>query len=137
MKILKHSLVEDNNLKPDIFYQPQISNMESGDAFCVISTANENGTKVYKLIILQITVAKKHIIKINGLQHIMAAYPEEIRTNMVEKVFVFITPKNGNLNSFQSYVNRDGKTPKMNIPQDISEFKQYVMKYELAFEIRE
>ena len=122
-------LVDAKDLKPNIFYQPRISNLESGDAFCVISTAAENNATAYKLIILQITVAEKHSVKIKGLQNIIAAYSEEIQANIIEKLLVFVTPHHGKLNSCQAYVNRDGKTPKKVISPHVSEFKQYVTKY--------
>ena len=125
------------DLKPDIFYQPRNSNMESGDAFCMISTVTDNGRTAYKLIILQITVAEKHDVKINGLKEIIAAYPDEIATNIIEKSLVFVTPKYGKLNSFQKYVNRGGESPKRNIPKDIAEFKQYVTEYFVVLESRE
>ena len=136
MEHLDRFFVDKKDLKPDIFYQPRISNLESGDAFCMIAVT-ENGRIAYKLIILQITVAEKHAVKINGLQKIIAAYPDEIATNIIEKALVFVTPKCGKLNSFQSYVNRDGKSPKQNIPKDIAEFKQYVVEYFFVLESRE
>jgi hypothetical protein len=59
---------ETERLNSDILYQPRISNLESGDAFCVISDPSD-GTSLM-LIVLQITVSKVHKVKSNGLNEI-------------------------------------------------------------------
>ena len=94
----------DRNLSPGVLYQPRIANLESGDCFCVIDW--EEG---YMLVVLQMTVGAVHPIKVNGLRDIVLAYPMQIRSELVSKVLVFVTPTDGALDGQQPYHTQDGK----------------------------
>ena len=59
-KILTRNWKEEHNLQSDILYYPNVSNMDSRNAFCVVSI-----TGVTVLIILQITIATIHPMKAN------------------------------------------------------------------------
>ncbi len=74
----------------------QISNLESGDAFCVLpSGVGQDGLPLFLLMVLQITVRENHHVKVNGLHDIILAYPEFIQQIMMKKLLVFVTPLYG------------------------------------------
>jgi predicted phosphatase len=104
--------------------------MQSGDAFCVISINRSNITD-YILIVLQITVAESHPIKVKGLQDILSAYPDEIRKKITKKELVFVTTNFGKLKSLQRYVGVNGKAYQVPLPTEIKEFRQSVAEYNI------
>jgi hypothetical protein len=104
---------------------PQICNLESGDAFCLL----ELSTDRFTLIVLQVTVGKKHPIKANGLKHIVEAFP--LRTRIVRKAIVFVTPAEGELCTVQHIVSQDNKISSR-IPEEASNFEQWVYRHKIA-----
>ena len=130
MELLNKTFVEEKNLKPDVFYHSRSTNLQSGDAFCAISVNGSNVTE-YLLIIIQITVAESHPIKVKGLSDILSAYPDEIRKKITKKALVFLTAKYGKLNSFQQYTTARGDAYKAELPKEIEEFRQYVTEYNM------
>jgi hypothetical protein len=84
---------ESEKLQPDILYQLKISNLESEDTFCMLSTAvSQDGQPVFLLVGLQISAGENYPVKVNGLHDIILAYPE------VMKLLVFVTPLDEKLN---------------------------------------
>jgi hypothetical protein len=115
----------DGNLSPGVLYQPRIANLESGDCFCVIDW--EEG---YMLVVLQMTVGAVHPIKVNGLRDIVLAYPMQIRSELVSKVLVFVTPTDGALDGQQPYHTQDGKVPQR-FPIEVEGFVQHKCEYKI------
>ena len=130
MERLNSTFVREKNLKPNIFYHPRSANLQSGDAFCAISVNGSNITE-YMLIVLQITVAESHPIKVKGLQDILSAYPDEIRKKITKKELVFVTTNYRKLKSLQRYVSVNGKAYQGPLPTDIKEFRQSVAEYNI------
>lgn len=93
-------------LSTNMLYRPRISNLESGDAFCVISN---NDTSQLMLIVLQITVGSKHPVKVNGLVQILRSFAPEIRSRITSKILLFVTDKHGILNCTHPLHNQDDK----------------------------
>jgi hypothetical protein len=120
---------ESKKLQPDILYQPKISNLESGDAFCVLSSGLDNyGQPVFLLVVLQITVGENHPVKVNGLHDIILAYPELIQLRIFKKLLVFVTPLDGKLNSIQSLHTQQNKVAQV-IPNLVKGFEQCVCRH--------
>jgi hypothetical protein len=86
------------NLRENVLYLPTIENLESGDAFCVKEL---NG--VSTLIVLQITIADKHPVKMNGLDKINKCFVNAGVT-ITDKILIFVTPVNGKLTSKQNLI---------------------------------
>ena len=86
-----------DQLQPNKLYQPRISNLESGNAFCLLPI--DGG--LYDLIVLQITVGESHPVEANGLNKIVSAFPEELRMRMHNKFLMFVNPVDGKLNKPQ------------------------------------
>jgi hypothetical protein len=129
MEFLNNTFVEDKNLKPDVFYQPVSTNLESGDAFCVISVNDERNITTYHMIIVQITVAESHPIKVKGLSDIVSAYPEDIQNKITKKALVFLTANHGKLKSVQQYTTKRGGAYNGNLPKEIKGIRQYKAEY--------
>lgn len=120
----------DNELKkllPGVLYQPKISNLESGDAFCLVPYERDQDI-FYLLVVLQFTVGEKHPIKINGLNDIVLAFPESLRKRIVDKLFVFVTPPEGKLNKVQPLHTQNNKVAE-NIPLLVQGFIQCVYRH--------
>ncbi len=118
-------------LQVNICYQPKISNLESGNSFCVVPWGTGvDQQPVYALAVLQMTVGETHPVKVNGLHDILLAYPEEIQKRIVEKMLIFVTPLDGKLNSVQPLHTQDNKVAD-SIPQLVKGFKQYVCRIKL------
>ena len=130
MELLNSTFVTEKNLKPNIFYHPRSTNLQSGDAFCAISINGSNITE-YILIVLQITVAESHPIKVKGLQDILSAYPDEIRKKITKKELVFVTTNFRKMKSLQRYVGANGKAYQSPLPTEIKEFRQSVAEYNI------
>ena len=113
------------NLPVKKFIIPCFTNMESVDAFYVVWSDVLQG---YVLVLLQITVAKFHNVKISGIVDIISAFPEDVRNNIKDKALVFVIPHNGELNKEQKYATKNNKVA-IRIPQPVMEFKQYVYQH--------
>ena len=98
MKSLDYNWRDLKNLEEGFLYQPMISNLESGNAFCLVR--HEEG--LLTLVILQVTVGEKHPVKANGLKEIVRAFPESTRSLIARKVIIFVTPLDGKLNTVQA-----------------------------------
>ena len=114
-------------LLPNNLYQPKISNLESGDAFCVIPWGEQDLQPLFCVVILQMTVGENHPVKVNGLHDIILAYPDEIQNWIVEKLLVFITPVDGKLSTVQPYHTQEGKVAER-IPNLARGFRQCVCR---------
>jgi hypothetical protein len=115
---------ESKRLQPNILYQPKISNLESGDAFCLLPFGRaDDGQPVFQLVVLQITVGENHPVKVNGLHDIILAYPEFIQHKIIKKLLVFLTPSDGKLNSIQPLHTKQNKVAQA-IPNLVKGFEQ-------------
>lgn len=111
-------------LEANCLYQPRITNLESADAFCVISEGEGPAT----LIVLQVTVGKTHPIKVNGLKKIVRAYPLTIQRALGKTLLVFVIPVNGALQGPQP-LHTKGGTVAVSVPSEAQGFQQYVVEY--------
>jgi hypothetical protein len=122
---LAHNWKHHRDLHSNVLYQPLISNLESGDAFCLIHLNDS-----YMLIVLQITVGEKHPVKVNGLKDIYQAFPVEITERIERKVILFVTPLDGKLCTWQPLHNQDDKViAPAYIPYDARNFEQWVYRH--------
>jgi hypothetical protein len=123
---------ETKKLQPNALYQPKISNLESGDAFCVLQCPGApDGSPQYALIVLQITVGSVHPVKMNGLHDIVLSYPSAIQDMMIKKLLVFVTPPDGKLNSIQKLITKDGKDA-LHVPPAVQGFEQCVYRHKIC-----
>ena len=79
----------------NVFYVPNRSNFESGDAFFIEGTKEES-----ELYILQLTVEKTHQIKAKGLLRIVKFFKDvgyKIDSNCMKMSLVFVTPAKDNV----------------------------------------
>lgn len=115
-------------LQPNVLYQPKISNLESGDAFCVLPL-DQGGLQ---LIILQITISERHPIKVGGLCDIIAAFPQEVQEQVCAKLLVFVTPIDGKLASAQPFCSRQNKVIDSDkLPPSAHGFEQFVYRHSI------
>ena len=125
-QILHRSWKEEHNLVPAVLYQPAVSNMEAGHAFCVLLV---NGETI--LIVLKVTVKEMHPIKADGLTRIYHAFTESIRKQINRKMIIFVTPVAGKLRTKQ-HIYTQGTTPfnrDQDIPAEAENFEQWVCRY--------
>jgi hypothetical protein len=94
----------DSQLLPDHFYRPRTANLESGNAFCLVSlpTKEENG-ETSSICTRSRSVYRRRESSIpskwmNGLRTIVAAFSNFTGTT-TKRVFVLVTPFDGKLNS--------------------------------------
>ena len=114
-----------DNLVSNVLYQPQVSNLEAGDAFCLIEQAD--GT--YILIVLQITIAERHPVKANGLKVIVNAYPEQMKANITRKIILFVIPVDGELRSCQPLHTQNNRVIEdANLPPEAKKFEQWAYR---------
>lgn len=76
---------------------PRISNPESGVAFFM----EYYGSDKFWLVVLQITVAESHPVKVKELVNIINSFPGNVGQNITEKLLVFVTHKSGALKNVQ------------------------------------
>jgi hypothetical protein len=109
-----------NQLKAGVLYLPTFGNLESGDAFCVMELNH-----ISTLIVLQVTIAEAHPIKMKSLQTISKCFDADVKIE--DKILIFITPENGTLNSKQNLHTSDSKVVKNilknNIPFSKNQYK--------------
>ena len=126
MKSLDYNWKDLKNLEEGFLYQPRISNLESGDAFCLVR--HDDG--LLTLVILQVTVGEKHPVKANGLKEIVRAFPEPTRSLIARKVIIFVTPLDGKLNTVQALHSQKRKVlSASNIPREVRDFEQWVYRH--------
>eukprot|EP00349_Pseudokeronopsis_sp_Brazil_P005188 CAMPEP_0202968314 /NCGR_PEP_ID=MMETSP1396-20130829/13571_1 /ASSEMBLY_ACC=CAM_ASM_000872 /TAXON_ID= /ORGANISM="Pseudokeronopsis sp., Strain Brazil" /LENGTH=299 /DNA_ID=CAMNT_0049694489 /DNA_START=464 /DNA_END=1360 /DNA_ORIENTATION=- len=109
----------EDRLNPGYLYKPRTSNLESGDCFCVVE---HNGG--YWLLVLQMTVASTHPVKVNGLKEIVLAYSLEVQYALTRKLIVFVIPQNGELRTLQPLHTQTGKVAEV-IPAQVEGFEQF------------
>jgi hypothetical protein len=124
LKKLPRNWASSGVLLPDKLYQPRISNLESGDAFCLLSLVDH----CYHLVILQITVAETHSVKSNGLVKILRAYSNNY--NITKLSLVFVTPLYSELAKIQKITNQKGNKAK-GLPSGLKDLRQYKLEYML------
>ena len=95
-EILPYNWKEEHNLLSGVLYQPTVSNMEFGNAFCVVLIDG-----VHVLIVFQFTVEEMHSVKANGLSVIYDAFTESVREKISRKMIIFVTPVDGILRTKQ------------------------------------
>lgn len=122
-EILDSNWKDLKNHRIGVLYQPQISNLESGDAFGVI----QNGTELI-LIVLQYTIDDNHPVKVNGLKNIVESYPQEIKDHMNRKLLIFVTPVDGKLQKVQPLHSQGGRVM-TKLPSEVKDFEQWVCRY--------
>jgi hypothetical protein len=114
-------------LQKSVLYQPKISNLESGNAFCLVYV-DIKGFPTLCLVVLQITVGEKHPVQVSGLHDIILAFPTHIQAGIVRKFLVFVTPTDGKLNSRQPLHTQNNKVA-VNIPVIVRGFEQCVCRH--------
>lgn len=124
--ILSHDWKRTAQLCVNKFILPRISNLESGDAFCVV----QRGPNCFLLVVFQVTVGNSHPVKVNGLHEILMAYPEIIRKKITQKALVFVIPKHGTLDRDQKLQTQKGKEA-VRLPTIVEGFKQYVYRHKI------
>jgi hypothetical protein len=118
-----------NKLAVNTFYVPSYTTLESCDAFCLMDDANEAGK--YILLMIQITVAKTHPVKANGLNEIYKAYSTEATSNISRMILLFVTHHHSQMNKMQNITNQQSAVmDPSNIPVKIRDMRQYIWKYE-------
>jgi predicted Rdx family selenoprotein len=111
-----------DNLLSNVLYQPQVSNLEAGDAFCLIKQAD--GT--FMLIVLQITIAERHPVKVNGLKVIVNAYSEQMKANITRKIILFVIPVDGELRTCQPLHTQNNRfVEDAKLPPEAKNFEQW------------
>ena len=124
-EILAHDWKEKRDLtSSEVLYQPVVSNMESGSAFCVLLIDNK-----YVLMVSQMTVAENHPINANGLTQIYYAFSETIRQQITRKIIIFVTPVGGKLYTTQPI--RTTSTIK-NCHSAAENFEQWVCRHRVT-----
>jgi len=106
-------------LKENVLYIPPYGNMESGDAFCVISV---EGKKT--LCILQCTIAEKHDVNQNGMVTIYDSFVSNSHVKIENTIILFIIPKNGKLIEKQKIIIQKGEEVKRFNPKILSTINQ-------------
>jgi len=113
-------------LLPGVLYQPRISNLESGDSFCVV----EDAPDLFLLLIFQMTVGEEHSVKANGLCAIIEAYPDYVKQRMNKKILAFVIPMFGPLRTVQKLHTSDDKVIQK-IPSELKDLEQYICEYKI------
>jgi hypothetical protein len=121
--MLSHDWKETGQLPVNALILPRISNLESGDAFCV----TQCGSNSFRLVVFQITVGVSHPVKVNGLLKIVQAFPEGVRNNITDKWLFFVIPKHCALNKMQRLVTQKGTQ----FAHLVSDFKQFVYRHDI------
>ena len=124
MSLLSRHWKTEGKLMPDQLYQPRIANLESGNAFCVLRL---NGS--FALIILQITIAHKHPMEVNGLKTIYSSFSEEVRLAIERKIIIFVTPIGGKLTALQALHTEKNLDVEGNISPEEDNFEQWILRY--------
>ena len=124
IRTLEYNWKQHGNLTHGVLYQPQISNLESGDAFCVLQLQQST----YTLIVVQVTVAEHHPIKANGLGDILNAFP--LLPQISRKLILFVTPVDGRLHSAQPLHTKENRVMSV-VPVDVQDFEQWVYRYKI------
>lgn len=112
-------------MQEGFLYQPQICNLESRDAFCLLRLADD----VLTLVVLQVTVGLRHPVQTNGLmKHIVKAFHSLV---IARKVIVFVTPSTaGQLCTVQPIVSQEKKKmAPSSIPVEARNFEQWVYRH--------
>ena len=111
-------------LRQNVYYRPQISNLECGHAFVLDSQGD--------LYVFQMTVADTHPLKANGLATIVQAYLTS-GLPIASKNLVFVTPIAGKLSTAQPLVIKENDVVGgTHIPEHARGFKQWKIVYELT-----
>ena len=105
---------------------PRISNLESGDAFYVVSESDNS----FSLVIFQVTVGKSHPVKVNGLCDILNAFPASVVSNINRKVLVFVVPLHDSLDGKQKLITKKGEDARV-VPYLARDFEQYVYRRQI------
>jgi hypothetical protein len=119
---------KSQEMNQDVLYQPKFANLESGDAFCVI--ADPEAQEKLMLIVVQITVAEHHSVKVNGLHTIWNSYSNDIQQRIHRKALLFVTPSEGKLCTKQYLVTQSEQIHRK-IPPIFSDLEQFRYRYTL------
>ena len=122
--LLSHDWKKKAELPVNVMFASRTSNLESGDAFYVVSL--ESGS--FLLVIFQMTVGDSHPVKVNGLREILLAFPESVRSKITRKYLVFVIPQHGTLNEVQKLVTQKREEAKV-VPRIVEGFQQYVYRH--------
>ena len=108
-----------------VLHVPSHGSMESGDAFCLL---NVQGVRC--VIVFQMTIAKDHPVKMQGLRVISGRFADVGR-----QYLVFVTPMYGKLCEPQNLLTTDNKVAKnFNGVQGFRD-SQYKMEMEMEVEV--
>ena len=126
IEVLSFPWKQEQNLVPNLLYQSSIADMEAGDSFCVMEIND-----AHMLIVLQVTNAASNPVKANGLKLIYDAYPEAVRNKIKRKLLIFVTPKDGKLQTAQPFDTKNHAFFKRpgDIPLEAANFEQWKYEY--------
>lgn len=125
MPLERHLLQRDwtrtSELSANLLIVPRISNLEPGNAFCLVQCDTDS----YWLVVLQITVGESHPVKANELNEILRSFPENLRNKITRRVLLFVTPSYGPLIKKQTLQTQKNE-PSVLLPGDVQSFEQFV-----------
>ena len=124
--LLPYCWKKTGQLPINVLILPRISNLKSGDSFCVVEIATDK----YMLVVFQVTVGKAHPVKATGLHDIFFAFSENVRNKITRKALVFVIPKHGTLDKVQK-LHTQKNEESIALPLIASSFKQYLYRYEI------
>ena len=124
--LLPHNWKTTADLPVNKLNLPRISNLESGDAFCVVGESANS----FSLVVFQVTVGNSHPVKVKGLCDIWNAFPSNVKENIKRKVLVFVIPLHGSLDQLQRLITKKGEVANV-VPHVARDFEQYVYRYQI------
>ena len=117
-----HNWKKTVHLVHSVLYVPQISKLDSGDCFYLVSLP----TSGYLLVVLQFIMGMSHPVKANGLHDILFAYSEDVRVQVVSKALVFVLPARGELQQKGEQMEDSSS-----VPVAVRDFKQYMHRHRI------
>lgn len=113
-------------LQGDTLYYSRDAITESREVFCVISSCSQfDSVRKWTLIVFKFVVGSSHPINGNSLLTIIESFPECIRSNIVSKWFVFVSPGQPSCFIYEQPIS----TGKMKLPEEIAGFRLGSMFY--------
>ena len=82
-------------------------------------------------MVLLITVAESHPVKVKELVNIINSFPGNVGQNITEKLLVFVTHKSGALKNVQPLHTAKNLLYTSSIPDAVAGFEQYVYRHKI------
>jgi hypothetical protein len=118
--LLPHDWRTRKELPVNMLILPRIANLQSAEAFFVVKCEKS----CYRLVVFQTTVGESHPVKVNGLDNIVKAFPEEVR-----KVAGFCNPKLWYPRQGAGTDTIKGSKFVGTLPDNVENFQQYVYRH--------